>query len=59
MFFQWFSSFFMAPEVATMMSAEILGKHVVGRLDWGDPALSEPVKDRFADAAARSQVVWT
>ena len=47
------------PEVATMMSAEFLGQHVIGRLDWGDPAVTEPVEDKFVDGVARSQVIWT
>jgi len=45
--------------VATMMSAEFLGQHVIGRLDWGDPAVTEPVEDKFVDGVARSQVIWT
>lgn len=45
--------------VATMMSSELLGKHVIGRLDWGEPALADPVKDQFTDGVARSQVIWT
>lgn len=49
----------MGSEVATMMSAEILGKHVIGRLDWGEPALTTAVEDKFVDGVARSQVVWT
>lgn len=47
------------PEVATMMSAEFLGQHMIGRLDWGDPAVTEPVEDKFVDGVARSQVIWT
>ena len=42
-----------------MMSAEILGKHVIGRLNWGEPALAKPVEDKFVDGVARSQVIWT
>lgn len=42
-----------------MMSAEFLGQHVIGRLDWGDPAVTEPVEDKFVDGVARSQVIWT
>lgn len=45
--------------VANMMSAEILGKHVIGRLNWGEPALTKPVEDKFVDGVARSQVIWT
>ena len=46
-------------QVATMMSSELLGKHVIGRLDWGEPALADPVTDQFTDGVARSQVIWT
>ena len=42
-----------------MMSAEILGKHVIGRLNWGEDALADPVDDKFTDGVARSQVIWT
>ncbi len=42
-----------------MMSAEFLGKHVIGRLDWGEPAVTEAVEDKFVDGVARSQVIWT
>ncbi|CAJ1399016.1 unnamed protein product [Effrenium voratum] len=45
--------------VADMMSAEILGTQIPGRLNWGEEPPAQPVADSFTHASSRSQVVWT